>query len=75
MAVDGVPLEQLYGSDIFSDFGLVGTMLFCDEDRITGRFITADLLVEDADDSMGGLVGTEGTWDVISASMFLHIWD
>lgn len=72
---DGVGVEQLYGSDIFSDFEQAGTMLFRDKDRFAGRFIAADLLIEDADDPMGGLVKTEGTWDVISAFMFLHIWD
>ena len=75
LAFDGVAVEQLYGSDIFSDYEQAGTMLFCDKDRFTGRFITADLLIEDADDPMGGLVKTEETWDVISAFMFLHIWD
>lgn len=75
LVFDGVPAEQLYGSDIFSDFEQAGTMLFRDEEKFAGHFIAADLLVEDADDSLGALVKTEETWDVVSALMFLHIWD
>ena len=75
LVFDGVPVEQLYGSDIFSDFEQAGTMLFRDEENFAGHFIAADLLVEDANESMGELVKTEGTWDVVSAFMVLHIWD
>lgn len=75
LAFDGVPVEQLYGSDLFGGFEKAGTMLFRDEEKFAGHFIAADLLVEDEDDSMGKLVKTEGTWDVLLAFMFLHIWD
>ena len=37
--------------------------------------MAADLPVEDADDCMGDMVRTEVTWNVVSAFMFLHIWD
>ena len=75
LAFDGVPAEQLYRSDIFSDFEQAGTMLFRDEEKFAGHFIAADLLVEDAADSVGELLKTEGTWDVVSALILLHIWD
>lgn len=46
--------------------------MFRDKDRFRARFLTADLFDETAD---GPLVKTEGTWNVVSIIMFLHIWD
>ena len=70
---DGAPLISLYGSDILPEYEKAGQNFFCDGDKFThDHFIAADVL----DSSPGnGLVKTEGTWDIIAITMFLHIWD
>jgi len=71
---DGVQISSLYGSDIFPEYENAGHALFRDASVFTeGHFIAADLL--DNGSTGNGLVSTEGTWDVIAISMFLHIWD
>ena len=65
-------MEFLYGSDVFPDYERVGHELFHDADAFKGRFISADLFADDADNA---LVKTEGTWDIVSIVMFLHIFD
>lgn len=69
---DGVPVQSVYGSDIFLDYERVGHELFQDADTFKNRFIGADIFDEDRNDA---LVKTEGTWDVISIVIFLHIFD
>ena len=69
---DGVPVQSVYGSDIFSDYEGVSHELFRDADTFKGRFISADIFDEDINNA---LVKTEGTWDVINIVMFLHIFD
>ena len=73
LAFDGVPVQSLYGSDIFPDYEHAGHQLFRDGDRFTDRFIAADIFEEDVEKS--GLVKTEGSWDFINIIMFLHIYD
>ncbi len=71
---DGVPIFSLYCSDVFAEYENVDHALFRDASVFTeGHFIAADLL--DADSTGNQLESTEGTWDVIAISMFLHIWD
>ena len=65
-------MELLYGSDVFPDYERVGQELFRDADSFKGRFISADLF---ADDANNALVKTEGTWNFVSIVMFLHIFD
>ena len=72
LAFDGVPVEYLYGSDVFPDYERVGQELFIDGDNFKGRFITADLFADDADNA---LVKTEGTWDFVSIVSLLHMFD
>ena len=67
-----MPVELLYGSDVFPDYERVGQELFLDADTFKGRFISADLF---ADDTNNALVKTEGTWNFVSIVMFLHIFD
>lgn len=69
---DGAPPQGLYGSDIFSEYESVGHELFRDADTFKNHFIAADIFDETADSR---LAKTEGTWDVISIVMFLHIYD
>ena len=74
LVVDGVPLQILYGSDIFAEYEGIGHELFRDVNTFQNRFITADLFDEAVDSA---LVETQGTWDVINIIMFLHMysWD
>lgn len=72
LVFDGARVESVYGSDVFSDYERVGHELFHDTDAFKNHFIGADLFDEDVN---GALVKTEGTWDVISIVMFLHIFD
>lgn len=72
LVYDGVPLDNIYGSDIFPDYERVGHALFRDESTFQGRFISADLFDEAAD---APLAKTRGTWDIINIIMFLHVFD
>lgn len=65
-------MQSVYGSDIYSDYERIGHKLFHDADTFKDRFIGADIFDEDKNNA---LVKTEGTWDVISIVMFLHIFD
>ncbi|MCJ1478663.1 hypothetical protein MMC13_007344 [Lambiella insularis] len=67
---DGASPTQLWGSDIFPAFESAGHALFRDKDRFRNRFLTADVFAAD-----GALAQTEGSWDVVSIFMFLHVWD
>lgn len=69
---DGAPLQSLYGLDIFPEYERMGHELFRDADTFQNRFIAADILGETVDSK---LAKTDGTWDVISINMFLHIFD
>ena len=72
LVFDGVPVDAVYGSDIFPTYETISHDLFRDADTFKGHFIGADLFDEEVD---GPLVKTEGTWNVISILMFLHIFD
>ena len=65
-------MESLYGSDVFPDYERIGQELFHDADNFKGRFISADLFADDADNA---LVKTQGTWDFVSIVSVLHIFD
>lgn len=69
---DGVPVQSVYGSDIFPDYERVSHELFRDADTFKDRFISADIFDEDVNNK---LFKTEGTWDVVNIVMFLHIFD
>ena len=72
MVHDGAPSDNLYGSDLFPGYEDAGYALFRDNDRFKGHYLTADLLDESPQNP---LVQSAGTWDVISAFMFLHVFD
>lgn len=67
---DGASPAQLYGSDVFPEYEAAGYALWRDQDRFPNHFIPADIFATD-----GALAKTEGTWDVVSIFMFLHVWD
>ena len=64
-------MESLYGSDKIPDYERLGQELFHDADNFKGRFISADLFADDADNA---LVKTRGTWDFVSIVSFLHVF-
>ena len=69
---DGVPVDRVFGADLFEEYEAIGHQLFRDEARFANRYIVADLF----DDSVDGLlVKSKGTWDIVNIIMFLHIWD
>jgi len=70
LVFDGAPVSQLYGADMLPEYEAVGYDLFQDKEKFAGRFIASDIFATDED-----LAKTEGTWDVISIFMFLHVWD
>ena len=72
MVFDGVSPSQLYGSDIFPEYETAGYELWRDQVKFRDRFIQADVFDQRPE---GALVKIEGTWDVISIFMFLHVWD
>ena len=72
LVYDGAPLQAVYGADLFADYERVGHALFRDANTFENRFIAGDLFDEDASSASRR---TEGTWDVISVTMFLHVFD
>lgn len=72
LVFDGASPQTLYGLDAFPEYEDVGHELFHDADTLQNHFIAADIF----DEAVGSkLAMTEGTWDVISIIMFLHIYD
>ena len=69
---DGVAPSRLYGSDVLAEYEATSYALWLDEAKFKNYFITANIFDEDPE---GALVKTNGTWDVISIFMFLHVWD
>lgn len=69
---DGVPIDRLFGSDIFSQYESIGHELFRDRDTFHNRFIPGDLFDKSPDHA---IEVTKGNWEVIVIVMFLHIFD
>lgn len=69
---DGVPSQNVYGTDIFPEYESIGHALFRDAEKMQGHFIAADLFDETPNTP---LVKTEGSWDVVSVMMVLHMFD
>lgn len=69
---DGAASQNLFGCDVFFQFENVGYELFRDRETFLDRLIVADLFDTEPD---GALVETEGTWDMINITMFLHAFD
>lgn len=49
---------------------MAGHALWRDETRFRDHFLAADVFATD-----GALARTDGTWDVVSIFMFLHVWN
>ena len=72
MQTEGISGAQLTGFDLESKFIELGRDLFCDKDWCKATFFAADLMEEPQSARLGELTGT---FDVIQASQFLHIFD
>lgn len=71
---DGIPISQVFGSDLFPAYEDVGNALFKDEENMRGHFIPANFFDESPENE---LKKTESTWDAVNICMFLHgfSWD
>ena len=75
---DGAPASKIYGSDLFPDYEDLSYELWRDRDRFPpGHFIADDILAENGDFSTGPLMTKlgPGQIDIISITMFLHLFD
>lgn len=70
LVVDGAPPDNLYGCDLKEDFLELGYKLFGDRDRLKAKFLTADIFEE-----ASALSGFKGTFDIIYAAAFFHLFD
>ena len=72
LAADGAPTENMYATDIESDFWEIGYDLFRDRSTLKAQFIKADVLEEESP-----LNTLDGRADVVYAGSLLHLfgWD
>lgn len=69
VAADGAVQENLYGSDLRSEFFEMGYRLFRDRDALKSKFIAADIT-----DPSSPLSELDGKIDIIYAGSFLHLF-
>ena len=69
-AYDGAPSENLYGTDLLSDFIELGYELFCDRDKLKATFIPSDVF--DLETPLNQL---EGQMGIVYAGSFFHLFD
>jgi len=69
LAFNGVPTENLYGSDLRMDFMELGYDLFLDRDKLEAKFIAADIFDEDSD-----LKLLDGQINIIHTGSFFHLF-
>ncbi|OBT79249.1 hypothetical protein VF21_01878 [Pseudogymnoascus sp. 05NY08] len=69
LVADGAPSENLYGTDLRSEFWDLGYALFCDKDSFKAEFLTGDVF--DPASELGKL---DGKVDVLHAGMFFHLF-
>ncbi|KAH8722748.1 hypothetical protein GQ44DRAFT_658035 [Phaeosphaeriaceae sp. PMI808] len=67
---DGVPRENLYGSDVTGDFWNIGYDLFRDKSTLNVKFIKADVFDEDS-----GLKELDGQLNLVLAASVFHLFD
>jgi SAM-dependent methyltransferase len=65
----GAPAENIYGCDLKPDFIELGYKLFQDRDKLSSKFITADIF-----DPNSALAQYKGYFDIIHAGKFFHLW-
>jgi len=67
---DGVPSENVYAADLQGEFFESGCKLFNDKDRLTSKFIAADVF-----DPNSGLSALDGNIDIVYAAALIHLFD
>jgi SAM-dependent methyltransferase len=67
---DGAPQENIYGSDLKTEFWNIGYDLFLDKPTLKTKFIDADIF--DAD---SGLKELDGKLNLVHAASFFHLFD
>ena len=75
---DGAPATNLYASDLFAEYEDLSYELWQDRDRFPqGHYIADDILADNKDFSVGNLMMKlgPGMTDIISITMFLHLFD
>ncbi|KAH8811716.1 hypothetical protein F5884DRAFT_855054 [Xylogone sp. PMI_703] len=70
LAFDGVPSEQLYGSDLRPEFFELGYKLFRDKETLKTKFIAANIF-----DEKSGLDELDGKIDIVFVGAFLHLFN
>jgi hypothetical protein len=73
LAHAGVPSTQLYGSDRDPNFLSTSYALFNDASRFHGTLVQADVF--DSDLFSKAWAGWAGTFGIVHASLFLHLFD
>jgi len=69
LVADGAPSENIYGCDLEKDFMDLGYGLFNDRDRLKTKFMVADIF-----DPSSPLKDLQGSFDMIYAGSFFHLW-
>ncbi|KAG8844236.1 hypothetical protein FRB96_003240 [Tulasnella sp. 330] len=69
---EGVPAENIYGSDLHREFIDLGYELFMDKEKLKSTFITSNIF--DTSPS-SGFEKIEGKIDIIYLGSFLHLFD
>jgi SAM-dependent methyltransferase len=67
---DGAPSGNISGADISEDFISYGYEYFRDQQSLKTKFIFGDVL----DPASPAYLEAEGSFDIIFASMFYHLW-
>ncbi len=70
MAVDGVPTEKMYSSDLIPELWDISYDLYRDADHMKAHFITAEIL-----DSASPLMELRGKMDILIANLVFHLFD
>ncbi|KAL9045999.1 MAG: hypothetical protein Q9214_001059 [Letrouitia sp. 1 TL-2023] len=76
--VDGAPAEQIFASDLFPEYEDLAYNFWRDRDKIPADHFIADNILADNDDFVTGPLMTRfgpGQIDIISITMFLHLFD
>lgn len=70
LVADGAPSENIFGCDLRKEFVELGYQLFRDHDSLRSQFLTADIF-----DESSPLTELQGTFDVVYAGSFFHLFD
>lgn len=72
LAVEGISTENMYATDLRSEFWELGFQLFRDREKMKATFIQASILDPDEESP---LLRFSASMDIIIACLFLHLFD